>query len=98
MAEMLQRMATKEIFTVSESRQKYAGKWFRYVIIEDDASKPPSEPDTLKIMVVYVADSKKELLNVCDEEFLDAGFTHFGITLGAEVDPEPGMQMGGTRQ
>ena len=86
---MVEAISSQEEKRVSEFRTKYADKWFRYMVIGSEDDNPISR-------VIHIADSKKELLTASKEEFLTAGFTEFGIDWGVNVNPEPGIQIGGT--
>ena len=49
----------------------------------------------IKSAVIYVADTEKELLAISQEEWTYSGFHSGGDKWGVNVNPDPGIHIGG---
>ena len=92
---MLTKIENPEVRTVSEFREEYADKWFRYVIVELDEDWMYKTNAEIKAVVIYIADTEKELLAISQEEWTYDGFYSGGDKWGVNVNPDPGIQIGG---
>lgn len=50
----------QQIMTLRQLKEKYATKWFRYVIV-DETETVAGEPESIMCYVVYVADTEDEI-------------------------------------
>ena len=92
---MLTKIENPEVKTVGEFCEQYAEKWFRYVIVELDEDwmyKPNVEREAV---VIYIADTEEELLKIPRDERSYNGFYSGGDRWGANINPDPGVHIGG---
>ena len=92
---MLKKIETKEIKTIGELRQIYSDYWFRYIIVEKDEDWLHKPLEEVKAIVIYLADNRDEFLFVPQDEIDTTSFYSGGNDWGVNVNPEPGIQIGG---
>ena len=92
---MLTKIENSEVKMVKEFCKQYADKWFRYVTVEDDEDCLNKYPDDELSVVIYIADSREELLTLNMDESRYGKYKNWGDYWGIDVNPEPGIQIGG---
>ena len=92
---MLTKIENPEIKMVREFRKQYADKWFRYLIVENDEDCLDKPPDEELSVVIYIADTEKELLTLNNADLSYGEYKNWGDYWGIDVNPEPGIQIGG---
>jgi len=62
---MITEVTSKETMTLRELKEKYATKWFRYVIVNETDC---DDPESSVCYVVYIADTEDEIYKHPDPE------------------------------
>ena len=84
---MVTEITSKEVMTLREIKEKYADKWFRYVIVDDTYDE---DPEDRMCYVVLTADTEDELYK---HPYPDKNKLRGGISTGDDV--EFPMEVGG---
>ena len=92
---MLTKIENPEVRTVGELRNLYADNWFAYVLIGEEKEWLFKPNATRKAVVLYIADSREELSLIPRDDLVYMGFISGGDEWGVNVNPEPGIQIGG---
>jgi len=90
---MLRKIENGDVMTVEQLRQHYADNWFRYVIVTDAPRGRPTYEAMAR--VIFLADSKDELLSIPRDQRYEVNYQSGGNDWGLNVNPEPGIQIGG---
>lgn len=92
---MLTKIENSEILTVKEFKEKYANDWFWYVNIGPEENWTYLQYKDRQVKVLFLADSKKELVNIPVKERMPNEYSGGGVEWGINVNPEPGLSIGG---
>ena len=90
---MLRKVENQPVMTVDELKTHYPDNWYRYSVVEGNAYENPNDIELVR--VIYLADSEDELLDIPLNELVVPGSPGGGTSWGENVDPEPGIQIGG---
>jgi len=90
---MLQKVENQPIMTVDELKTHYPDNWYRFSIVEGNAYEDPTVVELAR--VIYLADNEDELLDIPRDELVVPGSPGGGTDWGCNVNPEPGIQIGG---
>ena len=90
---MLRKVENQPIMTVNELKTYYPDNWYSYYVVEGNTWEDPNVIELVRVN--YLADSEDELFDVPKDEMYVPGSPGGGTDWGCNVDPEPGIQIGG---
>ena len=90
---MLRKVENQPVMTVEELKTHYPDNWYRYSVVEGNAYEDPTVVELVR--VIFLADSREELFEIPEEELYEPGSPGGGDSWGCNVNPEPGIQIGG---
>jgi len=90
---MLRKVENQPIMTAKELKSYYPNNWYRYSVVEGNGWENPHVIEL--VQVTHLADSREELLDIPEDEKILPGSPGGGYSWGRNINPEPGIQIGG---
>ena len=90
---MLRKVENQPIMTVRELKSYYPNNWYHYSVVEGNGWEDPNVIEL--VQVTHLANSREELLGISEDELFLPGSPGGGSSWGRNINPEPGIQIGG---
>ena len=81
---MLRKLESQPVMPVMDMQSLYPDNWFRYVVGRDGYT-----------YVLYIADSRDELLSISASEMNEHGYAEWGDVEGENLVPNEPIEIGG---
>ena len=91
--DMLRKVENQPVMTIDELKVYYSDNWFHFVVVDENVNEDSHIVEQAR--VTYLADSEDEIYNIPQNDLYEPECIGYGTTWGINVNPEPGIQVGG---